>query len=118
MATKVNISKDKLSKYKLRESRQQVATPSQIADSFLNDINSKYREKFLNKFSSNEEKAEKVKQEMLNFISYWTEPNKSGTKQRWQTEKTFEVGRRLSTWFNRSKDFNNNKSRFLDITNI
>ncbi len=36
--------------------------------------------------------------ELDKFISYWTEPTKSGKKQRWQTEKTFEVRRRLSTW--------------------
>lgn len=32
------------------------------------------------------------------FISYWTEPNKSMTKVRWESEKFFHVGRRLKTW--------------------
>jgi len=36
--------------------------------------------------------------EMTKFIRYWTELNASGKKQRWQTEKTFEVGKRLATW--------------------
>lgn len=38
------------------------------------------------------------------FVLYWTEPNKSGTKERWETEKTFDVKRRLLKWMdNKSK---------------
>ena len=52
-----------------------------------------------------------AKQELNRFVSYWTELNKSGTKERWELEKTFDVGRRLNTWFSRIQDFNkNNKS--------
>lgn len=40
--------------------------------------------------------------EVKKFFAYWTEPNKSGTKQRWQMERTFEVKRRLYTWLSRS----------------
>lgn len=43
--------------------------------------------------------------EVKKFILYWTEPNKSGTKVRWQTEKTFEVNRRLYTWLSRVGKF-------------
>lgn len=43
--------------------------------------------------------------ELKAFVSYWTERNKSGTKQRWELQKTFEVKRRLVTWFNRVNDF-------------
>lgn len=32
------------------------------------------------------------------FIEYWTEPNKSGTKMRFEMEKAWSLGRRLSTW--------------------
>ena len=38
------------------------------------------------------------------FADYWTEPNKSGTKLRYELEKTWHLGRRLSTWAARSKD--------------
>lgn len=44
--------------------------------------------------------------EIEKFISYWTELNHSKTKQRWQMEKTFEVNKRLATWFNNIKKFN------------
>lgn len=43
-------------------------------------------------------------QEMLReFLSYWTEPNKSGAKCRWELEATWETERRLATWARRQK---------------
>ncbi len=35
------------------------------------------------------------------FYNYWTEPNKSKTKMRFELEKTWDVSRRLVTWANR-----------------
>ena len=63
-------------------------------------------------FFSSEEKREEIiqhlaakgipvdigRREISKFTSYWTEPNKSGTRVRWETEPTFEIGRRLQTW--------------------
>lgn len=43
------------------------------------------------------------------FYDYWTEPNKSKTKMRFQIEKTWDVSRRLARWEkNNNKQFNNN----------
>ncbi len=42
---------------------------------------------------------------LKSFISYWTEPNRSKTKLRYELEKTFEINRRLVTWSSRDKDF-------------
>ena len=39
------------------------------------------------------------------FISYWTEPNRSKTKVRFEMEKTWDTKRRLSTWEKRSGQF-------------
>ena len=47
-----------------------------------------------------------VKNELLKFKSYWAELNKTGTKQRWEMEKTFELKRRLATWFSKVNQFN------------
>ena len=44
--------------------------------------------------------------ERQKFYLYWTEKNKSGTKQRWELEKTFDVRRRFQTWKRRSLQFN------------
>jgi len=51
---------------------------------------------------------EKYSDVMLDkFVNYWTEKNKSGTKMRYEIEKTFEISKRLATWS--ARDFNNNK---------
>lgn len=44
-------------------------------------------------------------QEVTKFINYWTEKNSTGTKERWQMEKTFEIERRLNNWLSKIKDF-------------
>ena len=72
---------------------------------FLREVESKYQGS----------KKDIIWREIQKFTNYWTELNGSGTKQRWQTEKTFEVDRRLVTWFGNVKEFkqvdikNNNK---------
>jgi phage replication O-like protein O len=40
--------------------------------------------------------------EVKDFCMYWTEKTSSGRQERWQTEITFEVERRLVTWLNRA----------------
>lgn len=40
-----------------------------------------------------------VRSEIAKFCAYWTELNKTGTKQKWEMQETFQVKRRLSTWF-------------------
>ena len=42
-----------------------------------------------------------------NFYLYWSEPNKSKTKLRYEMEKTWDVERRLANWVNRDNTFNN-----------
>ncbi len=37
---------------------------------------------------------------------YWSEPNKSRTKLRYEMETTWDVSRRLANWANRDKAFN------------
>ena len=60
-------------------------------------------------------KSEKFKAEVFSydypksmlesFYDYWSEPNKSKTKERWQLQPTFEISRRLKTWAKREKSF-------------
>jgi hypothetical protein len=41
---------------------------------------------------------DKYTQEMIaDFVEYWTESS-NGKKQRWEYEKTFDIGRRLARW--------------------
>jgi len=42
---------------------------------------------------------------LLDFFEYWTEPNKSKTKCRYELEKTWDTARRLATWAKNQKQF-------------
>ena len=46
---------------------------------------------------------EKYGRELLNdFYLYWTEPNETGDKIRYESQKFFDISRRLSTWQSRN----------------
>ncbi|MBP5220582.1 MAG: hypothetical protein J6034_07775 [Bacteroidaceae bacterium] len=36
---------------------------------------------------------------MKEFCDYWTEPTTGGQKLRWETQKTWDLKRRLATWY-------------------
>lgn len=44
------------------------------------------------------------------FYKYWTEPNRSNTKFRQETEKTWDIVRRLETWAKNDKNFAKNST--------
>jgi hypothetical protein len=48
-----------------------------------------------------------LENEFENFYSYWTEKDKKG-KERWQSEKFFDISRRIKTWMANKNKFNNN----------
>jgi hypothetical protein len=61
----------------------------------------------------------KYSQEMLQeFLNYWTEKNKSGTKMRFELEKTFEIRNRLDYWKSRSKTFNKSTNKEFHATDF
>jgi hypothetical protein len=42
-----------------------------------------------------------------NFVSYWMEADKKG-KPRWESEKFFDISRRVKTWMQNKTKFSNN----------
>lgn len=46
-------------------------------------------------------------QMLREFFNYWSEPNKSKTKMRFEQEKTWDLNRRLARWANNNKEKNN-----------
>lgn len=53
--------------------------------------------------------------EMLEaFVDYWTEPNKSKTKLRYELQKTFDIARRLKTWSKNENKFGGKKNNVMD----
>lgn len=95
----------------------QAPTPSLITKYFfkgVHDLKEKVESKeavhtrrFLQELETKYPEADKstIWKEIKKFHDYWTELNGSGTKQKWQTEKTFQVERRLVTWFGRIETF-------------
>lgn len=52
--------------------------------------------------------AKEYSKELLRaFYDYWTEPNKSNSKMRWELEKTFSLSLRLKNWSKNEKGFAN-----------
>ena len=84
-------------------SPSEIETPAQIAQEFFSK--GEPYQLTLNYLEEQEVPRAAAEAELSRFIDYWTEPTKSGKKLRWQTEKTFEVRRRLTTWLARTKDF-------------
>jgi hypothetical protein len=98
--SKVNKSKKESTKEK---DGTDVPTPSQQSRYFFS--NNDHRKKYIQKLVETGYDEKVLIIEIEKFVSYWTERNKSGTKERWETEKTFEVTRRLSTWLRNSNQF-------------
>jgi len=86
-------------------------TPSEEAKSFFSK-GLEYEN--LKEIFSKDKEISLIIREFDKFILYWTEKNKSGTKQRWEQEPTFEVRRRIFTWLSKVDNFSSNKR----ITNI
>lgn len=81
-------------------------TPGQIARDFF-DPKGQTRSRIIDELAAQAgAPREAVAAEVKKFYLYWTEPNKSGTKQLWETKPTFEVKRRLYTWLSRAGKFN------------
>jgi len=82
-------------------------TPGELAKDFFSpESTPKYREQIIDEVvKTTGAPREAVLVEARKFYTYWTEPTKSGTKQRWETEKTFEIRRRLYKWLSNVKTF-------------
>lgn len=49
------------------------------------------------------------KEMVREFYDYWTEPNKSGTRMRFELERTWSLSRRLGTWAKRDTEFRSSR---------
>lgn len=59
----------------------------------------------------------KYSKEMIrSFYDYWSEPNKSNTKIKYQMEKTWDIERRLSRW--NKNDFNKSDEKLKTVVRI
>lgn len=56
--------------------------------------------------------------ELEKFARYWGELTKSGKKERWEMEKTFEVNLRLAKWFSNADKWSGGKSQDIDVNSV
>jgi len=80
----------------IQEGKEKRGTPSQLAKEFFEQP--ERHQEIITYLVSKGLSESQATNEIKKFILYWTEPNKTGTKQRWQMQRTFEVKRRLLTW--------------------
>ena len=57
------------------------------------------------------------KEMLMDFYRYWTEPNKSNTKFKYENEKTWSLDRRLETWSNNESKFKPKDKPTMRTTN-
>lgn len=86
--SKVNVYKEKSKKEML----------SKIQEEFYDHLKS-----FVGEFS---------KETLREFYDYWSEPNKSETKIKWQLEKTWDTKKRLERWERNKSKFKQNGKTF------
>jgi hypothetical protein len=105
--SKDNIIKENIIREKNTISPINTIPPYLVSKDFFNNKSSPYRIKAKEFLVSRGLDKQTADSELDKFISYWTELTKSGNKQRWELEKTFEVKRRLATWIENFLKYNN-----------
>lgn len=83
-----------------------LATPNNNVNKLKNDNKLKREARAKDFYESLKPFLETYKPQMLRaFYEYWIEPNKSGTKMKFELETTWDTARRLGTWANREDEF-------------
>ncbi len=83
-------------------------TPFQEAESFFSDPEK--QEACIQLLKEKGLPEDSARTEIGKFSRYWTEPTANGKRLRWQTEKTFEIKRRLITWLGNIQKINSRAS--------
>ncbi len=104
--TRSGMSKDKLNKTKQKKESNGIKNPSpskktieQRSSDFMNEIW---------KVASGTDYEDKVK--LRKFYEYWSEHGTRDKKMRFEKQTSFNIKRRLGTWFENDKKFNNGTS--------
>ena len=104
-AREMSVTRISNSKEVIEKSKSE--TPGEYARRFFED--EEEQEKMLAALVEAGMSRSKAEHELNKFISYWTEPTKSGKKQLWETKQTFEVKRRIGTWMRNAVQFASNR---------
>lgn len=77
-----------------------VATNVAQNKNILNKNNKEELQRLFDKEIQTDNLKEKAK-----FLSYWTEKNKDGKKERWQKQEVFDIKKRWKTWLDNCKEW-------------
>ena len=110
------------------DDKEEPVKPADITENFFKGINDLRNKKETDEVSTEGEAMRKflcglkekypnaskniIWDEIQKFERYWTELNSTGTKMKWQKQETFQVDRRLVTWFAKKDQF-----KKVEITN-
>jgi hypothetical protein len=109
-APEVKVSKVKPSEVKRED------TPHETSSRFFSEEDNDEQRATISLLVENGVPEQIARAEIKKFVAYWTEKNQIGTKQRWEQEKTFEIKRRLNTWFQKANQFSGGqKNKVISI---
>jgi hypothetical protein len=91
-------------------------SPRSVSSRFFSEDSNAEQEAVITRIAESGVPEAVARREIKKFVSYWTEPNQSGTKRRWEQQKTFELSRRLATWFSRITGYQENKNKVVKIS--
>lgn len=110
----VTLQKRPIDKNRIEKKKEGVISPRKISEDFFSDPSK--RDSVILKLVQNGVPEDIARKEIEKFTNYWIELNPTGKKQRWEQQKTFEVQRRLATWFGNISKFGNNNLQKSKIT--
>lgn len=87
---------------------ENVSNANKVKESKVNEIKEKESKVSFSEMLS--PYALELNSEYDNFFSYWTEKNSRG-KERWESEKFFDISRRINTWMQNQNKFISNKPK-------
>ncbi|MFA5185387.1 MAG: hypothetical protein WC551_02780 [Patescibacteria group bacterium] len=111
--TTETIEKEDIKNIKRREKGEAISSPTPAEEAVMFFEDGEKQNAFIKMLASRGVGESTARQEVSKFIAYWTERNSTGKKQRWQMEKVFDIRRRLTNWFSKSKDFSKNPKIYM-----
>jgi hypothetical protein len=113
----LRLEKGSIGKDRLESGKEEKLAPKEIALRFFSEEDNQEQESVISMLLEGGMSEQVARAEIKKFVMYWTELNSTGKKQRWEMEKTFEVKRRLTTWFAKVSQFkgfdkDKNKTKF------
>ena len=101
------VDKKRIEENRIDKKEERESTPEVEAKDFFE--NGEKQKKVISFLVGKGMSEDRASAEIQKFVLYWTEPNGTGTYQKWQMGTTFDVKRRLLTWMGRIQEMKGGK---------